>query len=468
MKVTQEKLPASQLGLEIEVPSDMSQKAYDQAIAQFSRQASIPGFRKGKVPRQVLLQRLGASRVKAAALEDLIQDCVEKAIESEDIQALGNFQLLSSFEELISGYQPGEPLTFSVSVDVPPEVELQDYANLQVKAEEAKYDPAEVDNFLEERRKEQATLIPVEERPAQKGDVAIVDYEGKIVPEPGAEPEPLPGGEAQDFQIELEEGRFIEGFVEGVIGMNPGETKEISVNFPQDYPNEDLQGKEARFQVTLKEIKEKELPELDDDFAQAVSEFETLDELRSSIETQHKERAERETKANKEGAILKELVKVVEVDLPQTLVDREVDNMLQHSAMQLANYGIDVNKLYTKENLPALREQTKPEAMEKLKQSLALKKVSDRENIEVTDSDINARIEELKDQLPSDLDMQRLREAVRSELQKEKALAWLEEHATIELMSPGTLAAEEGETEAEASSDAIETTAVEPESQASE
>lgn len=448
MKVTQEKLPASKLSLEIEVTADMSQKAYEQVIQQFSRQASIPGFRKGKVPRSVLLQRLGTSKIKAAAVEDLIQDCIQKAVKEEDIPALGNFQLLDSFEELVSRYEPGQTLTFAVSVDVPPEVKMNDYKGLQVKAEQIQYDPAEVDTFLEERRKEQAALIPVEDRSAAHDDVAIVDYEGKIVAEEGAEPEPFAGGKAEDFQIELTEGRFIEGFIEGIIGMNSGETKEVTVTFPEDYPNEGLAGKTAIFTITLKELKEKELPELDDDFAQAVSEFQTIAELRESLEKQYQDKADRATKANKQAALMAELEKIVEVDLPETLIDKEIDNVLQRAAMQLANYGIDINRLYNKETLPALRQQSRPEAIENLKTSLGLKEVADRESLNVTEDEIKARIAELKDRLPSDLDPDRLKSAIESEMVKEKALDFLEEHANIELVPEGSLAPEGEATEA--------------------
>ncbi len=442
MKVTQEKLPASKLGLEIEVTPDMSQKAYEQVIQQFSRQASIPGFRKGKVPRSVLLQRMGTSKVKAAAVEDLIQKCLEKVVKEEDIPALGNFQLISSFEELVTQYQPGEPLVFSVSVDVPPEVTLSDYTGLQIRAEEVKYDPAEVDQFLEERRKEQATLIPVEERAAQAEDVAIVDYLGKIISQEGGELQPLPGGEAENFQIELTEGRFIQGFVEGIIGLKVGETKELTVPFPEDYPNEDLAGKEAIFTITVKELKEKELPELDDDFAQAVSEYLTLTELRESLEKQYQEKAERETKANKHAALVNAIEKVVEVEIPETLMERELDNILQQSMMQLANYGIDVKKLYTKDTVAALRQQSQPEAIENLRKSFALKEVAARESLAVTSEEVAARIEELKDRLPPDVDRERLTAAIESEMIKEKALDWLEERANVELLPAGTLEAE--------------------------
>jgi len=298
MKVTQEKLPASQIGLEIEITPEMSKKAYEQVIQKFTRSANIPGFRKGKVPRQVLIQRFGSVQLKATALEELIDETLKQAIEQEKIEALGNFQLQSSFEDLVSQFVPGSALTFSASIDVQPEVTLNQYIDFQLQAEEIKPDAEQVDKVLQQYREQTATLIPVEGRAAQLGDTTIVDYKGVLLnDDPDVEPEPFPGGEAEDFQVELTEGKFIEGFIDGIVGMNPGETKDVAIPFPEDYGQESLAGRNARFTITLKEIKEKELPALDDDFAQEVSEFETLDALRSSLETRYTEEAAEKIRA---------------------------------------------------------------------------------------------------------------------------------------------------------------------------
>ena len=260
MKITQEKLPASQIGLEIEISAESSQNTYEKVVRNLARSSNIPGFRKGKVPRQILLQRVGKERIKAAALEELIQNSIEKAIEQESIDSLGNYQLRSNFEELIEQYKPGEVLTFSASVDVPPTVAVGDYQGLTIKAEEITYDPAQVDKVLEQRREEHATLVPVEDRPAQMGDIIVIDFAGRFADTEAEAGAAIPGAQAEDFQVDLAEGKFIEGLLEGVVGMKPEETKEIAVTFPSDYQKEDLAGKGAVFTVTLKEIKEKELP----------------------------------------------------------------------------------------------------------------------------------------------------------------------------------------------------------------
>ena len=441
MKVTQEKLPASQIGLEIEIPADKSQQSYEQVIQNFTRAANIPGFRKGKVPRQILLQRLGATRIKAAALEELIQSGITEAIKQTEIEAIGQPQLRSSFEELIGAFEPGKPLTFSAAVDVLPEIELKQYSGLQVQAEEVKYDPERVEKVLEENRQERATLIPVEGRAAQMGDVVIVDFKGYLVPEvEGEEPQEIEGASATDFETELAPGRFIEGFVDGIVGMSPGETKEISAQFPEGYPQEEIAGKAAKFTVTVKELKEKELPELDDDFAQEISEFETLAELRSTLETRFREEAEKKTKTNKQQALLDDLIEHLEADLPETLIEQEVDTLLTQTAMQLQRQGIDVKKLFTKDTVPQLRQRSRPEAIDRLKRSLALQEVAKKESIEVEPAAIEARVKELMAEYSGqDIDRDRLKEVVEEELLTEKIFAWLEEHSTIELVPEGSL-----------------------------
>lgn len=456
MKVTQEKLPASQMGLEIEIPAEMSKQAYERTLQEFTRSANIPGFRKGKIPRHILLQRFGATRLKAAALEDLIQKALEEAIAQEKMEVLGNYQLRSELDQLIERYEPGQPLMISVAVDVPPEVSQIQYTGLTVQAEEVKYDPQQVEKALDNQRQRQATLIPVEGRPAQMGDVVLVDFVGRLTGEGDAEDQEIPGGKAENFELDLAEGRFVPGFVDGMVGMSAGETKEVPVEFPENYPQEELAGQPAIFTTTLKEIKEKELPELDDEFAQEVSEFETLAELRESLEKRYQEDANQKTQANKEEAFLKELIQHLEVDLPESLVREEVNAMLTETAMQLANQGLDVKQLFTAELIPQLRERSRPEAVTRLKRTLALQEIAKRESLTVEAEAIETKAEELlnryRDQ--KDLDPDRVREVVEADLLKEKIMSWLEDHNTVELVPEGSLkAASDSETELEPETD---------------
>ena len=286
--------------------------------------------------------------------------------------------------------------------------------------------------------------------------MAVIDFKGVIAKtegdDPDSEPKPIPGGEGTDFQVELQEDKFIPGFVLGIVGMNPGETKEVSAQFPDPYGNEELSGKAALFTITLKEIKVKELPELDDDFAQEVSDFETLEELRASLTQRYEKEAADKTRNNQQEALLTELLNHVEIDLPTTLIDQEVDAMLSQTAMKLSEQGIDVKKLFTQEIIPQLRDKSKPEAIERLKRTLSLQEIGKRESIEVAAAEVEARVTELlTEYADQDLDEKRLRGVVQEELLTTKIVDWLLERSSVELVAEGSLTPpEEPDSEAEA------------------
>ncbi|MEL6228293.1 MAG: trigger factor [Cyanobacteria bacterium J06627_3] len=444
MKVTQEKLPDSQVGLEIEVPAEVSKQTYEQTLRKYMKTANIPGFRKGKVPRQILVQQLGATRIKAAALEEIVQTSIDKAIAQEKIDALGNYQLRSGFENLIEEFEPGKTLTISASVDVPPQAKLSQYKNLLVKAEEAVYNPERITETLAGYQQNLASLVPIEDRAAKENDVAVVDFVGKII-EDGKEPEEFEGGSATEFQVEIKEGRFIPGFVEGIVGMELGQTKDVEVAFPDEYPQADLAGKPAIFSITLNDLKERELPDLDDDLAQEVSEFETLEELKQSLQERFQQEAKDATQSNTEKALLDELVTHLEVEIPKTLLQREVDHIVTQTVMQLSNQGIDVNKFLTKELVENMRENAKPEATERLRRTLALGEVAKQESISVDEEAVATRIKEMMAEVddPANIDQDRLKQVVNEDLLKETILAWLAENATVDLVAEGSLSQED-------------------------
>lgn len=467
IKVAQEKLPDSQVGLEIEIPPALTQQSYEQVIRDFMRSAAIPGFRKGKIPRQVVMQRLGSTRIKAAAIEELVQSMINKAVEQEKIEAIGNYQLRSTFEDLLEKFQPGEALTISASVDVPPEIKLGQYQDLNVQAVESKYDPEQVNTVLTSQQSERATLVPIEDRPAQMGDVVLVDFSGRRVPAEDTPAEAdleIPGAQATDFQLELQEGRFIQGFIEAIVGMQPDETKEVRLEFPQDYPQEDLAGQPVDFTITLKEIKEKELPPLDDDFAQEISEFSTLAELRNFLEDRYQKEAKEQTDASVEAALLDEILKGVEAELPETLIRNEVNFLITQTATRLQSQGVDIKQLFTEEMLPTMRERVRPEAVTRLKRTLALAEIAKQESIQVEVQEVDERVQTIREQYRDrQVDLDRLREVVEEELLHEKVVKWLREHSQIEFISedakqaaPAEDAAALGEPEAEAAVAAAE------------
>ncbi len=440
MKVIQEVLPDSQVGLEIEIPAEMSQKTYDKVLQQMMRTINIPGFRKGKVPKPVFLQRIGIPQFKAAVLEELVQSAVDQAIKQEEIDAIGNYQLKSDFDALLSQYEPTQGLTLQISVDVPPRVTLKQYKDLTVQAEEILPDLEQVDKTLERYQSNLATLIPVEDRPSKMGDMAVIDFVGKVQDESG-EWEAFEGGSAEDFQVELSEGRFIPGFIEGIAGMSLEETKDLEIPFPDDYSQPDLAGKPALFSITLKEIKEKELPELDDDFAQEVSEYETITELRASLEERYTKEATDRTQTNKNEALINALVEHLDAEIPNTLIQREVDFLLTQTIMQFSRQGIDVNKLLTREIVDNMRKQARPEAVDRLKRTLALGEVAKQEGISVDDDALEAKVEETMAEIEdvNQIDPERLVQVLKEELLQEKILAWLEGVNTVELVPEGSL-----------------------------
>ncbi len=465
MKVTQEKLPASQIGLEIEITPEMSKQAYEQVIRNLTRSANIPGFRKGKVPRQILLQRFGTQRLKASAVEELIQDSLKKAVEQEKIEIIGQVELRSAIEDLITQYEPGKTLTFSATVDVRPEIELGQYTGLNLKVEEVLYDPSKVDLFLAERQKGRATLIPVEGRPAQIGDVVVIDYQGEF-PSSAEEGNEIPRVESEDFEVELVEGQLLPEFTVAIAGMNLNESKEVPVQFPADYPHEDYAGRAAIFTITLKDIKEKELPELDDDLAQEISEFETMAELRASLEAKYQKDAQDQTTKKKKEALIEELVQVVKGDLPETMIEEELKLMLNQTVMQLENAGVDIQRVLTAEMVQEMKQRSRPDAINRIKKNLGLEAISTRESIQVEQSAIASRMREIKEKLDDPrIDNSRLRKFVEAELIQEKTIDWLLENAQIELVPPSSLTPAQPEAETTPVVETVASPIVDPESE---
>ncbi len=440
MKVTQEVLPDSQVGLEIEIPSELSQRTYDQVLNKLMSTTSIPGFRKGKVPKPVFLQRIGVTQFKATVLQELLETAIQSAIKQEEITAIGNYQLRSSFEDLVAQYQPGQILTIFACVDVPPRVTLKQYKGFSLQVEEVLPDPERVNQTLATYQNQRATLVPIEDRPAQMGDAVVIDFLGKVANQAG-DLEEFAGGSGADFSLDLDPGRFIPGFIEGIVGMNLEESKDLDLAFPEDYGHADLAGKAVIFSITLKEIKEKELPELDDDFAQEISEFPTIEELRSSLEDQYAEEASERTKTNQHAALLNALVANLEVEIPETLVQQETDFLVRQTLSQVSQQGLDLGKFLTQDLVEGMRKETRPNAIERLKRTLALGEVAKQEAISVTPEELQTKFDQTLADLedPDQYDLERLRQVLEEELLQDRILTWLLTANTLELVSEGSL-----------------------------
>ncbi len=434
LKVTSTARPGSRLAVEVAIPAERSQASYEAAISQLSRSVNLPGFRKGKVPRSVLIQQLGGLRIRATALENLVDAIWRDTIKQETIEALGQPEVDGGYEALLESFEPGKPLSVTFESDVAPTPTLKATKGLKAEAESVSFDAAKVDEMLEQSRRQLATVVPVEGRKAAEGDIAVVGFKGTYSDD-GSE---IEGGSSESMDVDLEHGRMIPGFIEGVVGMAIGDSKTVACNFPEDYPKEDARGRKASFEIELKDLKTRELPDLDDDFAKQASEQETLAELRNDLEKRLKDDAERRTTSNRRDALLAALVEQLEVELPETLVQQEVRNLVEQTAAQFSQQGMDVKSLFTPELVRNLMETSRPEAEERLRRSLALSALAEAESLKIEDPEIDAKVKEVKAELSGerDIDPNRLRQAVIEDLLQEKLLGWLEENSTVSEKAP--------------------------------
>jgi trigger factor len=442
LKVSSQPRPGCRVALEVAIPGGRCQASYDAAVDKLSRSVKLPGFRKGKVPRSVLIQQLGPLRIRATALEDLVESVYRDALEQERITALGRPELGEGFEAVLDRFAPGAELVLTLEMDVEPTPTLKATKGLKAEAIPVAFDPARVDEILEQSRRQLATLVPVEGRPAAMGDVARISFSG-VFADSGA---PIEGGSSEGMDVELEEGRMIPGFVEGIVGMAVGASQDVACTFPESYPQQEAAGRDATFAITLLDLKTRELPALDDAFAQQASDKASLAELRADLEERLKEEAERRHRGNRHEALLEALVAELEVDLPETLVRQEMGQLVEQTARQIAQQGMDVKKVFTDDVVRSLMETSRPEAEKRLRRSLALRALATAEAITVSDEEIAAKAEELRKEAGSrrsEIDEESLLLAVSDQLLQDKLLDWLEANSTISEKAPPDTSGEE-------------------------
>ncbi len=431
LKVTTSSKPNSRIAVEVEVPADRCKNSYDEALSKLSRSISIPGFRKGKVPKAVVIQQLGVKRIQASALESLLQKVWTETLDQEGIEPLCEPELEDGFETILENFNPEKILILKLETDITPIPTLKKSSGLTAEVENLIFDPKKVDELIEQSRAQLATKVPVSNRAAKKGDIALVSFQGNFSDD-GSE---IEGGRADSIEIELEEGRMIPGFIEGVIGMNINDEKTLKCEFPKDYHQEDAKGRKAEFKVSLEDLKIKELPELNDDFAKQASDKENMTDLRADLEMRLKEDTDRKQEKNRQDSLLDALVKELEVELPKSLIDQEVRVIVEQTAQNFAQQGIDVKSMFTPELVKSLMESSKGEAEKKLRQKLALNALAKSEKIEVSQKEINSKLKEVQADMKlskeKNIDEDRLKEAINDDLLQEKLFAWLEENNTI-------------------------------------
>jgi trigger factor len=444
LKVSTQARPGSRVALEVAIPGGRCQASYDAALAKLSRSLKLPGFRKGKVPQSVVIQQLGTLRIRATALEDLVENVCRDALQQERIEALGRPELKEGFEVLLERFTPGAELVLTLEMDVEPTPTLKTTKGLKAEAIPVPFNPARVDEVLEETRRRLAALVPVEDRPAALGDVARIRFSG-VFADTG---DTIDGGSSEGMDLEMEEERMIPGFVAGIVGMDIGGTRDVTCTFPASYPQEEAAGRPATFSITLLDLKTRDLPELDDAFAQQASDKATLAELRAQLEERLKEDAELRGRTNRWEALQEALVAELEVELPETLVLQEMRHLVERTGSQLAQQGMDVKAVFTPDVVRSLMDTSRPEAEKRLRRVMALRALASAEQIEVSQEEILARTAEVRRTRNSatDTDEERLRLAVADELLREKLMNWLEANATIsEAAAPAREASAEEE-----------------------
>jgi trigger factor len=435
MQVIQEKRPGSRVGLKIVVEADRVKRSYEKTLRQLEQNIQIPGFRKGKAPRNLVVRQVGRERIMASAVDDLISEAIQQAFKEAQLTPISRFELDDEVGQLLAQFNPEADFSFSGYVEVYPEARVGQYKGLTVTATRVDVKPEQIDQLIDRWRDQRATLLPVEDRPAQLGDVVVIDFAAR-----DAEGNPLDEMTTQDFQLELKEDNFIPGFVAGIVGMQLDETKEIAATFPDDYFREEVAGKTVTFIVSLKEIKAKELPELDDAFVQEISSFQTVAELREHLQKRLEQDALRQSEENLETALLNAILETTEVDLPETLIEQETTQLLAQSLQALRQEGIKPGELrkflseLPPETLNQLKERHRPEAIDRLRRTLALSAIVRQEQIAVGSTELDVEVEEVMAayaQQGQKLDRERVRQAVYEGLLTDKVMAWLKSQTTV-------------------------------------
>ncbi len=429
LQIKTKPLPHSRVAIEFDVPAQECKKSFDEALSRLCKSANLPGFRKGKVPKSVILQQIGIKRVQASALEQLLEKIWKKALQEESIKPLSEPELSGEFDDLLENFNPDKNLLFTLETDISPIPKLKATKGLTSEAEAVKFDKNKVDELIEESRKQLATLIPVENRPATQGDIAVLNFKGTFKDD-GSE---IEGGSGQSMDIELEEGRMIPGFIEGVCGMKIDDKKTIECEFPKDYQDEKSRGRKASFEVHLKDLKTRELPKLNDAFAKQASDKQNMEELRADLTSRLKEDAKNRHKKNRQESLLKALVEQLEIDLPKTLIQQETRNLIEQTARTFAQQGIDVKSTFTPELINSLMESSRPEAEANLKNSFAISTLAKEEGIEIDKETLEKKLKEVNLELSGEknIDQEKLRQAVLDDLLQEKVFDWLEANNTV-------------------------------------
>ena len=433
VKTQTQDLGESRVRVDVEVPSELLERELANAAGQIGRDMRVPGFRKGKVPPQVVIQQVGREAVLDEAVRQALPDWYEQAVNEAGLNVVGDPKV-----DLDDLPEKGSPLAFTIEVGVRPVATLGEYKGVEVGRREPQVSPDEVDTELTRMRESLASLETVE-RASGDGDFVVIDFVGSV------DGEEFEGGEARGFLLELGSGRLIPGFEEQLGGTSAGESRDVTVTFPDDYQAEHLAGKEAVFAVEVKEVKEKKLPELDDDFALEAGGFDTLDELRSEIERRIGEAEEKAIEGEFREAVVDTVAHDAEIDIPHELVHSKAHEMWHRTAHRLRHQGIDPEQYLqlSGKGEEELVTEAEPEAERALRRESVLAAVVEAEDIEVSDEELmdslrDAARRESGGREPTEKQLGRILkrtrkqgadEALREDIAMRKAVDVLVEHA---------------------------------------
>ena len=417
---------ANEVKFEITVEAEKFDEAIKKVYFKSAKYFNIPGFRKGKAPMQIVEKYYGKEIFYEDAFNEVAQDALEEAVAENKVE------VVSRPEVDIKQIEKGKDLIFTVVMQTKPEAELGKYKGIEIKKIEYNVSDDDINHELEHMQEHNSRLISIDDREVQKGDTVNIDFEGFV------DGKAFEGGKAENYDIEIGSNTFIPGFEDGVIGMKIDEEKDIDVKFPEEYFSKELAGKDATFKVKLHEIKKKELPELDDEFAKDVSEFDTLDELKADIKKKlEKQNADRE-KYETEEAVIKALCENTKVDIPSGMVETEVDNMLKDFEQRLSYQGLKLDQ-YLKmlgKTEEEMRKEYEPQAIEGIKSRLAIEAVIKAEKIEATDKEVDDKVKEMaknygRENDETFLKNENVRNYIKEGIESEKAIDFLVKNAKM-------------------------------------
>ena len=415
MSLQVEKLEKNMAKLTIEVSAEDLDKAMEKAYQKQKSRISLPGFRKGKAPRKMIESMYG----KGVFMEDAVNSLVPQ----EYTKALGecDLEIVSQPEINVTQMEPGKALIFTADVAVKPEVTLGDYKGVEVPKSEIVVTDEEVDAEIRKEQEKNARTVAVENRAAANGDITTIDFEGFV------DGVAFDGGKGSDYALTLGSGTFIPGFEDQLVGANAGDHVEVKVTFPEEYQAKELAGKEAVFQCDVKKIEAKELPELDDDFAKDVSEFDTLAEYKENVKKELTEKKEAEAKTAKENAVIDKVIENAQMDIPEAMIDTQCRQMMDDFGRRMQSQGLSMEQYFqfTGQSMDKMMEDMKPQALKRIQTRLVLEKVVETENIEASEDEINEEISKMAEMYKMEADKVR-------ELLGEQGLGQMKEDLAVQ------------------------------------